>query len=272
MTGRTRWLVAPGSAPKLADLDAASTAGTPGKRRVTEEATAPLRELLLSLQDRLWAEKQRSLLVVLQGIDASGKDGTISHVFRGLNPLGTRVAMFKVPTSEELAHDFLWRVHAHCPAAGEIGIFNRSHYEDVLVARVHHLVPRRIWRARYGHINAFEAMLHDSGTTMVKLFLHLSSEEQRQRLEERLKDPNKQWKIRPEDFAERKLWRDYQSAFEEMLAKTSTAIAPWYIVPADHKWYRNWVVSTIITETLAEMDPRYPSPPLADVLSADDES
>jgi PPK2 family polyphosphate:nucleotide phosphotransferase len=256
---RAIWQVEPGASVELREHDAAATDGAPGDRSATNAAIPPLHEALLDLHNRLWAEGSRSVLVVLQGIDASGKDGTISHVFGGLNPLGTRVAVFKVPTAEELAHDFLWRVHARCPAAGEIGIFNRSHYEDVLAVRVHHLVSEATWRSRYGHINEFEALLGDAGTTVVKLFLHVSKKEQRKRLDQRLSDPTKRWKFQDADLAERALWDDYTAAFEEMLSRTSTATAPWYVVPADHKWYRNWAVSTILTDVLAELDPRYPA-------------
>jgi PPK2 family polyphosphate:nucleotide phosphotransferase len=221
---------------------------------------ALMQDRLAKLQSRLWAESRQSLLVVLQGIDASGKDGTISHVFRGLNPLGLWVASFKVPTAEELAHDFLWRIHARCPAAGEIAIFNRSHYEDVLTVRVHKVVPPAVWRPRYGHINAFESLLHDSGTTLVKLFLHISKAEQKRRLDQRLADPAKAWKVEQSDFEDRKLWSAYERAFEDMLAATSTDVAPWHVVPADHKWHRNWVVTTILLETLAAILPDSSTP------------
>lgn len=248
--------VEPGDPDPLAGRDPGSIAGGPGDRAATEAATAALTERLAELQGRLWAERRRSLLVVLQGIDTSGKDGTISHVFRGLNPLGLRVASFRAPTETELAHDFLWRVHAQSPAAGEIGLFNRSHYEDVLVVRVRKLVAPDVWRARYGHINAFEALLADAGTTVVKVFLHLSKKEQRQRLDARLEDPTKAWKVQASDFDDRKLWAPYARAFEEMLTETSTARAPWFVVPADHKWFRNWAVANLLTETLEAMDPR----------------
>ncbi len=255
---RASWQVKPGASVALKERDAASTAGAPGDRAATDAAVPAMHKLLLGLQDRLFAESARSVLIVLQGIDASGKDGTISHVLRGLNPLGTKVAVFKVPTHEELAHDFLWRVHARCPAAGEIGIFNRSHYEDVLVVRVHRLVAEATWRARYGHINEFESLLADAGTTVVKLFLHVSKDEQRTRLDARVANPAKRWKFQESDVTERARWDEYRAAFEEMLARTSTPAAPWFVVPADHKWYRNWVVSTILIDVLGEMDPRYP--------------
>jgi len=252
------WRVRPGAAIGLAAHDPASTAGAPGDRAVTEAATEPLHDEVFWWQDRLRAEASQSLLVVLQGLDASGKDGTIKHVFRGVNPQGTSVAAFKEPTPEERAHDFLWRVHRRVPCAGEIAVFNRSHYEDVLVARVHGLVPPAVWRGRYDHINHFERLLHDGGTTIVKCFLHLSFEEQARRLRDRLDDPHKRWKARASDFVERRYWDTYQEAYEDVLRRTSTEHAPWFVVPADHKWYRNWVVSQILLHTLEAMAPRYP--------------
>jgi PPK2 family polyphosphate:nucleotide phosphotransferase len=258
---RARWRLRPGERVNLAKLDPGSTEGAPGDRATTEATLATLSDELFSLQDRLWAEAQRSLLVVLQGMDASGKDGTIKHVFRGVNPQATRVAAFKQPTPEDLSHDFLWRVHGRTPAAGEIGVFNRSHYEDVLVVRVHGLVPESVWRARYDHINAFERLLAGRGTTVVKLFLHISFEEQGRRLNQRLERPDKRWKTRPSDFMERKMWDRYEVAYTEALERTSTDVAPWYVVPADHKWFRNWVVSRVLIETLDAMDPHYPQVP-----------
>jgi PPK2 family polyphosphate:nucleotide phosphotransferase len=260
-----RWKVHPGKAPQLAHRRPDDLTGTPGDRAATEEATARQIEELASWQDRLWAEARQSLLVVLQGVDASGKDGTIKHVFRGVNPQGVRVASFKEPTSLELAHDFLWRVHRLVPAAGEIGIFNRSHYEDVLVARVHELVPEAVWRARYDDIVAFERILGHGGTTIVKLMLHISFEEQGARLGDRLERPDKQWKLQSSDFAERPRWDAYMAAYEEALARTGTADAPWFVVPADHKWCRNWVVGEILLHTLSTMDPAYPTRPRPDI-------
>lgn len=257
----SRWRVRPGHPARLPDRRPDDTAGAPGDRPATEAATVSQIDELASLQDRLWAENRRSLLVVLQGIDASGKDGTIKHVFRGVNPQGVRVTSFKVPTPLEHSHDFLWRVHQMVPAAGEIGIFNRSHYEDVLVARVHELVPDKVWRRRYEDIEAFERLLVRSGTTVVKFFLHISSEEQARRLDERLERPDKRWKFQSSDLAERALWDAYQLAFEEALTRTSTDDAPWYVVPADHKWFRNWVVVEVLLHTLRAMDPRYPQTP-----------
>lgn len=253
-----RWRVPPHGQVELAERDAASTPGAPGDKEATQAATQPLHEELRELQRRLWAEGRRSVLVVLQGIDASGKDGTITHVFQGLNPLGTRVATFKEPTEVELSHDFLWRVHADAPAKGEVVLFNRSHYEDVLVVRVKQLVPEDVWRPRYRHIRDFEDLLAAAGTTVVKVFLHISKQEQGERLQERADRPDKRWKFRPEDLVERERWDGYRRAFEEMLAETSTAAAPWHVVPADRKWYRNWAVSSILLHTLNDLDPRYP--------------
>jgi PPK2 family polyphosphate:nucleotide phosphotransferase len=263
---RDRWRVEPGEAPALAEVDTRSTDGAPGDKEATTAAFPELWDGLHDLQERLFAESQRSLLVVLQAMDAGGKDGTIEHVFRGMNPQGVRVASFKAPTEVELAHDFLWRVHQQAPRHGEIGVFNRSHYEDVLVVRVHDLVPEPVWRDRYAHIRAFEELLTAGGTTIVKLFLHISEEEQAERLRARLDDPTKHWKFRKGDLDERERWDDYQAAFEDAIAETSTEAAPWYVIPADRKWYRNWAVLRILTETLEAMDPQYP-PPEEDLAS-----
>ena len=256
-----RWLVKPGQTIHLQALDTGSTDGSPGDREATDAELPGLHQELGALQDRLWAESRRALLVVLQAMDAGGKDGTIRHVFDAVNPQGTRVTAFKQPTTLELRHDFLWRVHQAVPAAGEIGIFNRSHYEDVVVVRVHGLVPQHVWSKRYDLINSFEELLHQGSTTVVKLFLHISNEEQKRRLEERLHQPEKRWKFSASDAAERAFWNDYRIAYDEVLSKTSTAHAPWYIIPSDHKWYRNWAVSRILIDTLREMDPKYPQPP-----------
>jgi len=264
-----RWRVDPGGRISLGEIDPASTPGASGNRAATQAAIPELNERLFVLQDRLWAEARRSLLVVLQGMDAAGKDGTIKHVFKVVNPQGTRVAIFKEPTPEELSHDFLWRVHQRAPRAGEIGIFNRSHYEDVLVARVDRLVEKRVWMARYELINAFERVLAHGGTTTIKLFLHISHEEQGRRLTKRLERPDKRWKASRSDFTERARWDDYRAAYTEALERTSSDTAPWYVVPADHKWYRNWVVSRVLIETLEAMDPRYPEPPPLDAPGAE---
>jgi PPK2 family polyphosphate:nucleotide phosphotransferase len=257
---RKRWRITPGDDVDLGAIATDSTAGAPGDKEATRASFPELWVKLHDLQERFYAESKRSLLVVLQAMDAGGKDGTIEHVFKGMNPQGVRVATFKAPTELELAHDFLWRVHQQVPKDGEIGVFNRSHYEDVLVVRVHDLVPKHEWKARYEHIRAFERTLVESGTTIVKLFLHISKEEQRQRLQARLDDPTKHWKFNVADLSERECWADYQRAFEHAIAETASEDAPWYVVPADRKWYRNWAVLRILTETLEELDPQFPPP------------
>jgi PPK2 family polyphosphate:nucleotide phosphotransferase len=222
---------------------------------------------LVDLQDRFWAEAKRSVLVVLQGIDAAGKDGTINKVMEAFNPQGCPVTSFKVPSTEELAHDFLWRIHKRVPGKGEIGIFNRSHYEDVLVVRVHDLVPRKVWSARYDQINDFERILAENGTTIVKFFLAIDRDEQRERFQARYDDPTKRWKFSMGDLDERKHWDDYQAAFDDALSKTSTDVAPWYVIPANRKWFRNLAVATILADTIAGLKPAYP--PVADDVPAD---
>jgi PPK2 family polyphosphate:nucleotide phosphotransferase len=217
-----------------------------------------LNDRLEALQEVLYAEGRHRVLVVLQATDTGGKDGTIRRVFDGVNPQGVKVASFKRPTEAELAHDYLWRVHPHVPGNGEMTIFNRSHYEDVLVVRVHELVPEERWSRRYEHINTFEKLLTDEGTTIVKLFLHISREEQRERLQARLDDPSKHWKFSLGDLDERRRWDDYQRAFADMLENTSTPWAPWYVVPADRKWYRDVAVASILVKTLESLDMRYP--------------
>jgi PPK2 family polyphosphate:nucleotide phosphotransferase len=213
---------------------------------------------LRDLAYRLYAEDKRAVLLVLQGMDASGKDGTIRTVMTGVNPQSCQITSFKVPTSEELDHDFLWRIHKAVPRRGEIGIFNRSHYEDVVVVRVHKLVPREVWQARYDQINAFEEILVDSGVTLIKCFLHINKETQRERLQARLDDPTKRWKFQLGDLNERKLWDEYQQAYEDALTKCNTKHAPWHIVPADKKWNRNLTVSQLLLETLQKMAPDFP--------------
>jgi PPK2 family polyphosphate:nucleotide phosphotransferase len=255
-----RWKVEPGHRVDLDDYRTESTDGAPGNRTDTEAVLPVLQVELASLQDRLWAESRRSLLVVLQAMDAGGKDGTIKHVFRGVNPQGCRVQSFKEPTHLELAHDFLWRVHRAAPRQGEIGIFNRSHYEDVLITRVHGLIEEKVWRRRYDLINSFEALLSHGGTTVIKLFLHISKAEQRKRFDSRLHEPRKRWKFQPSDLAERERWDAYQEAYADALSATSTEDAPWYVIPADRKWYRNWAVSRVLIETLDRIDPQYPEP------------
>ncbi len=210
------------------------------------------------LQYLLYAEDARSILLVLQAMDAGGKDGTIRDVFEGVNPQGVHVTSFKAPSSEELEHDYLWRIHKATPRRGEMGVFNRSHYESVLVERVKGLVPERVWRPRYAQINAFESHLSACGTTIVKCFLHISKEEQLERLKRRLTDPKRQWKMNPADFEERKRWGAYMEAFEDAMRECSTADCPWYIVPSDSKWYRNAIISTILVQTLERMDLKLP--------------
>jgi PPK2 family polyphosphate:nucleotide phosphotransferase len=217
---------------------------------------------LASLQERLWAEHTRSVLVVLQGMDTSGKGGTVSHVFRGMDPAGIDVAAFKQPTNEELAHDFLWRIERRLPGPGEITIFDRSHYEDVVVVRVHGLVPADTIQARLDEIVAWESRVVAAGTAIVKVYLHLSFDEQRARLLARLDDPDKHWKFREGDIEERGRWPEYMAAYEDAIARCHTPEAPWYVVPADRKWYRNWAVERLVLETLEEIDPRFPRPSL----------
>ena len=253
-----RWLVEPGERLRLADHDPGSDAGAPGDKEETAAASAELVQRLGEWQQKLWAEQRRSLLVVLQAMDAGGKDGTIRHVFTGVNPQGVRVSSFKAPTPEELAHDFLWRIHRQVPARGEIGIFNRSHYEDVLIVRVNELVAEERWRKRYGSIRDWESMLADEGTTIVKLFLHISKGEQAERFQARLDDPTKRWKFSAADLDVRERWDDYQVAYEDALAETSAKQAPWYVIPADRKWYRNWAVLNVLLAALEEMDPQFP--------------
>lgn len=220
-----------------------------------------LRKELCDWQSRLYAAEDQKLLVVLQALDAGGKDGTIRRVFQGVNPQGVRVTSFKSPTHRELKHDYLWRVHRAVPAAGMIGVFNRSHYEDVLAVRVHQIIPESVWRPRYEQINQFESLLNDTGTKIVKIFLHISKQEQKERFEERLQIPEKNWKFSHDDLEKRKYWDDYRIAFQEMLERCTTDYAPWHVIPADQKWYRNVAVANLLVTTLREMDPQYPSPP-----------
>jgi PPK2 family polyphosphate:nucleotide phosphotransferase len=255
-----RYLVKPGDKIRLHDWKADDQSAFDGDK---DEAQAKLDELnyeLESLQELLFAEGKRKVLIVLQGMDTSGKDGVIRHVFDGVNPQGVRVASFKVPTPEELAHDYLWRVHKQTPGKGEIVIFNRSHYEDVLVVRVHQLVPETAWRKRYEQINEFERLLAEEGTTILKFFLHIDLDEQKERLEARLHDPTKQWKFNLGDLAERKLWPEYTRAYEDVLNKTSTEWAPWHIVPSNRKWYRNLVIATLLVDALKDLKMAYPQP------------
>jgi PPK2 family polyphosphate:nucleotide phosphotransferase len=244
-----KYLVGKSEDVRLAKLDPDDT-GPYEDEKDAEDATKKDLEELTRLQNLLYAARTHAVLVVLQGIDTAGKDGTIKHVFTGLNPQGCRVASFRKPTEEELAHDFLWRAHAVCPGKGEIAVFNRSHYEAVLVERVHQLVPRSVWSGRYAEIREFEKLLVRSGTIVIKFFLNLSKSEQKERLLAREADPEKRWKVNPADWEERKLWGQYRDAYEEMLEKTSTKQAPWMIVPSDKKWYRNLVVAAEIRRRL----------------------
>lgn len=255
-----RYRVEPGSRVDLSRLDAGDTSAVPGGKSETAEVFQQLNVRLEELQEMLWAEHRHKVLIILQGMDTSGKDGTISHVFDGVNPLGVRVASFKAPTPEELDHDFLWRVHPKVPGRGEMVIFNRSHYEDVLVVRVKELVPPDVWKARYDQINDFERLLTETGTTILKFYLHIDADEQKERLQARLEDPTKRWKFRKGDLVERKLWNAYTEAYEDALSRTSTADAPWYVVPANKKWYRNLVVATVLVDALEKLDMRYPEP------------
>ncbi|MBN1395423.1 MAG: polyphosphate kinase 2 family protein [Pirellulales bacterium] len=247
----------PGEKFRLADFDADYTGGIKSKKKARRELDENI-AVLADLGYRLYAEDRRSLLLVLQGMDTAGKDGTIRHVMRGFNPQSCRVTSFKQPGVEELAHDFLWRISRSVPRRGFVGIFNRSHYEDVLVVRVHKLVPKSEWERRYERINLFEKLLREGGTTIVKVFLHISKEEQRRRLQARLDNPNKRWKFSRADLKERAFWSDYQRAYEAALTRCNTEYAPWHVVPANRKWYRNLTISRILRRTLEKMSPQYP--------------
>lgn len=245
---------------KLKKFDPADTLGYDDDQKTQAKLDKTLKRLD-ELQELLYAEKKRALLIVLQGMDAAGKDGTIRHVMSGVSPQGCSVTSFKVPNSEELAHDFLWRIHKAVPEKGMIGIFNRSHYEDVLVVRVHKLVPKEIWKARYDEINRFERNLEENNVKILKFFLHISREEQEKRFQERLHDPRKKWKFSKADARERKRWDDYVAAYEAALSRCSTEYAPWFTIPSDHKWFRNLAISQILVETLEEFDMQYPKSP-----------
>lgn len=266
-----RYRVEPNREIHLADWDPSDTAGFDGGKEDGRRYLTRLNQQLESLQELLYAENKHKVLIVLQGMDTSGKDGVIRHVFEGVNPQGVRVASFKVPTPLELAHDYLWRVHQQAPGKGEMVIFNRSHYEDVLVVRVHSLVPEPVWSRRYDQINAFERLLAEEGTIILKFFLHISKEEQKARLQARLEDETKQWKFSLGDLKERALWTEYQKAYEDVLSRTSSEYAPWYIVPSDRKWFRNLVVGSALVERLKELRMSYPAPKddLSQVVIAD---
>ncbi|MFJ7291330.1 PPK2 family polyphosphate kinase [Streptomyces collinus] len=259
---RDRLRLPTGEPVDLARYDAAGTPVGPDGKAAGKAATARSGERLAVLQERLWAAStkgdRRRVLLVLQGMDTSGKGGTVKHVIGLLNPSGCRITAFKAPTAEERAHPFLWRVEQALPVPGELGIFDRSHYEDVLIARVRELAPAPEIARRYEQINRFERSLADYGTTLVKCFLHLSSEEQRRRLLKRLDKPEKRWKFAASDIDDRALWPAFQEAYEIALERCGTSYAPWYLIPADHKWYRNWAVGTLLLEHFEELDPRYP--------------
>ncbi len=259
MDYRERFRVRPGTKVQLADIDASFK-----DRHESHEAaageSAKYGARLRELQDLLYAEHRRSLLICLQAMDTGGKDGTINHVLASMNPQGCRVAAFRQPSAEEASHDFLWRAHRVAPARGEVVIFNRSQYEDVLVVRVHELVPKDVWSLRYERINEFEKGLAEHGTTILKFYLHISADEQLERFRERLEDPTKQWKISESDYAERPRWGDYMRAYEDALSLCSTEYAPWFVIPSNHKWFRNLAIARIIVEQLEEWHMSYPKP------------
>ena len=249
-----RCIVEPGEKLDLADRDPGETFGF----EKDEAALAKLVAKLTELQHLLYADRKHAVLIVLQALDAGGKDGTIQHVMSGVNPQGCEVTAFKAPSDEEKQHDFLWRIHEAVPRLGDIGIFNRSQYEDVLVVRVHELVPKEVWSERYEQINQFEKMLSANSVTILKFFLHISKDEQKKRFEARLKDPSKNWKLSLPDFQERKRWDDYMQAYEAALRKCSTEWAPWYVIPSNKKWFRNLAISNILVKSLEKMDLKYP--------------
>jgi len=253
------FVVKPGSKVELDKIDA----GFKGEHESHKHALPEIErycQQLSELQYLLYAEDKRSLLICLQAMDAGGKDGTLNHVLGAMNPQGCSVHGFKQPSEEEAAHDFLWRAHAACPGRGRVAVFNRSHYEDVLVVRVHELVPKKIWSKRYDAINAFERLLAENGTHILKFYLHISKDEQLARFKQRIDDPARHWKISESDYAERAYWDDYRAAFEDALSRCSTAHAPWFVIPADHKWFRNLAVSQIIAETLDGLGMSFPKP------------
>jgi PPK2 family polyphosphate:nucleotide phosphotransferase len=254
-----RYLATPGEKIDLAELPTDDADRAPGDKHATREETRHLVERIGELQAKLWAEADRKVLVVLQGIDTAGKGGTVDHVFAAVHPAGLQVTSFKAPSSTELQRDYLWRVHGNVPAKGELGVFDRSHYEDVLAVRVLELVPEAQWRRRYHHLVEFERMLVDEGTTIIKLFLHLSKDEQKARLQSRLDNPHKHWKFKVEDLHARDEWDAYQTAFEDAIHATSTEHAPWYVIPADRKWFRDWAVASIVAAVLESMDPAWPA-------------
>ena len=259
MDYRKRFAVIPGSKVQLAKIDPGFTGENGNRERAATETREQVARME-RLQYRLYADASQSLLVVLQGLDAAGKDGTIRHLFSGMNPQGVSVFAFKEPTEPELEHDFLWRVHRHAPGNGEVVIYNRSHYEDVLVARVHKIVARQVWSKRYELINAFEQMLAENRTRILKFYLHISPGEQLARFKQRLDDPARHWKISESDYSERALWPQYIEAYQDALAATSTSWAPWFVIPADHKWFRNLAISQIVADAMDDMGLKLPPP------------
>jgi PPK2 family polyphosphate:nucleotide phosphotransferase len=253
-----RYAVEPGKKVRLEEWDPNDTSGFEGTEEDARKDAVSLDKTLDELQELLFAEHKHKVLVVLQAMDTGGKDGTIRRIFQGTNPSGIRVAHFREPSQDELDHDFLWRVHKQVPGSGELTIFNRSHYEGVLVERVHKLVPEYTWRARYRQINEFERMLSEQDTTLLKFYLHIDAEEQKRRIQERLDDPKKHWKLSEDDLAERKLWGEYMKAYEQAIEETSTRRAPWYIVPANHKWFRDVVVASVVVSSLKSLKMKYP--------------
>ena len=255
-----RYRILSGTRLKLADWDPNDKSEFPRSKKEGRQHLLELNTELEALQELLYAEHKHQMLIVLQAMDTGGKDGTIRHVFEGVNPSGVRVASFKVPSNDELDHDYLWRVHKQTPRKGEIVIFNRSHYEDVLVVRVHNLAPENVWRKRYNQIIDFERLLSEEGSTILKFFLHINKAEQKSRLQARLDESRKRWKFSLGDLEERKLWVEYMKSYEETISRTSTDWAPWYIVPSNRKWYRNLVIAKIIIETLKNLDMKFPQP------------
>lgn len=253
-----RYRIRPKQNVILGDWNAGDTSGFDGNERDAAEESKRLAKKLEQLQGMLYAEHKHKVLIILQAMDTGGKDGTIRRVFEGVNPQTVRVARFGIPTPDELDHDFLWRVHKQVPGNGEMVIFNRSHYEGVLVVRVHELVPEGVWKTRYQQINHFERSLCEEGTTIMKFYLHIDKDEQKKRLQDRLEDPTKRWKFSVHDLPERELWPKYMKAYEDVLEKTSTSWAPWYLVPANNNWFRDVIISTIIVKTLEKMDMHYP--------------
>lgn len=250
--------IKPGKPVRLAKLDPGDTSQFKGDKAAAKKAVDKLTNELEELQELMYAEHKHKLLIILQATDTGGKDGTIRHVFEGVNPQGVDVASFKAPTPIELDHDYLWRIHPRAPGRGQITIFNRSHYEDVLVVRVHKLVPEAVWSRRYQQICDFERMLADEGTTILKFYLHISKDEQKERLQARLDDPTKHWKFNVGDLKEREKWDDYVQAYQDAINKTSTAWAPWYVVPSNKKWYRDWVIGSVIVNALKGLKMSYP--------------